>query len=71
MQTRLKISFWFSLLALTLGIWLLCDCYKLFLIAAAFALPGLLVKERSYKIMSLIVGCFALAETYNQYLRGQ
>jgi hypothetical protein len=69
MQTYLKISFWFSLIVLVLGGFLLCDCYKLFLSAAALALPGFLVKNWPYKIMSLLVVCFALAEAYDQFQR--
>ena len=67
MQTAAKISFWFSLFLLILGGFLLCDCPKLFLLAAAFALPGVLVKTWSYKIMALAVVCFALTAAYGQH----
>ena len=69
MQSYLKISFWLSLVVLVLGGFMLCDCPKLFLFAAAIALPGCLIKTWPYKIMSLVVVCFALAEAYDQFRR--
>ena len=67
MQTWLKISFWFSLVVLILADFMLCDCPKLFMTAAVFALPGLLIKSVPYKMMSVAVVCIALAAAYHQY----
>jgi len=49
----------------------MCDCYQLFLLGAAFALPGLAIKNWSYKITALVVVCFALAAAYSQYRYGK
>ena len=71
MQGYQKASFWFSLLLMVLGGFLMCDCYQLFLLGAAFALPGLAIKNWSYKITALVVVCFALAAAYSQYRYGK
>jgi len=62
MQLSFKYAFWLSLLLLVVSSWNMRYTYTPDLVAAGLAIPGLLIKNRTYKIMAILVICFALLQ---------
>jgi hypothetical protein len=60
MQLGFKSAFWLSLILLVVSTWTMRYPYRPDLVAAGLVLPGLLVRARAYKIMAVLVLCFAL-----------
>ena len=42
--------------------WIMHYSYRLYLLSEAFALPGLLIRDRSHKIMAILIIVFAIVE---------
>jgi len=69
MQLCFKCAFWLSLLLLVISSWSMRYTYTPDLVAAGLALPSLLIKGRTHKIMAIVVICFALQQArYSEWL---
>ena len=74
MQTCLKISFWFSVFMTILASGLGCmagNYFPWYLAVVIFALPGIFVKTRLYKIASLFIFCAWLIFAYQDREAGK